>query len=200
MKIIIIGASGTLGSAVVKAFNGRHEIIKVGYSRGDYLLDIADEMQIEKLFEAIGSFDALIATIGKVHFGALQEMDVDKWMLGINNKLMGQVNLVTHGLKHISPSGSFTLTSGLLNHDPIVAGTSAAMINGALDGFVTSAAIEMPEQVRINIVSPALLEDSVDKYRDFFPGFPAVPAKTVAQAYVKSVEGRQTGQVYRVGW
>jgi NAD(P)-dependent dehydrogenase (short-subunit alcohol dehydrogenase family) len=112
---------------------------------------------------------------------------------------MGQVNLVTVGLIFLNLQGSFTLTSGILSHDPIRFGSSASMVNAAIDGFVKSAAIEMPRGIRINAVSPTVLQESMKQYGDYFSGFEPVPAATVALAYCKSVEGAQTGQVYSVG-
>lgn len=200
MKIIIIGASGTIGKAVTSRLKVRHEIVRVGYSQGDYQLDISNEESITDFFKSIGAFDALIATTGKVYFGALRDMSTENWQVGLSNKLMGQVNLVRHGLRYINKGGSFTLTSGLLNYDPIQYGSSASMVNGALDGFVTGAAIEMNNNIRINIISPTLVHESLEKYEDYFQGFIPVSANTVAQAYVKSVEGKQTGKIYKVGW
>ncbi len=200
MKIIIVGATGTIGQAVVSALEERHDIISVGHSQGDYQVDIADTKQIEKLYNAIGSFDALISTTGSVHFTELQQFSAEDLALGINNKLMGQVNLVLKGLKHINAKGSFTLVSGLLNQDPILYSASAGMVNGGIEGFVKCAAIEMPKETRINVVSPTVVTESLDKYAAYFRGYKPVPAAEVAQAFVKSVEGRQTGQVYRAGW
>jgi hypothetical protein len=111
---------------------------------------------------------------------------------------MGQIRLVLAGLKYINHGGSFTLTSGILSDDPIKLGSSAAMVNGAIDSFVKSAAIEMPNQLRINAVSPTVLCESMDSYAPFFRGFEPVPASRVALAFSKSVEGGQTGRVYRV--
>ena len=91
-------------------------------------------------------------------------------MSGINDKLMGQVNLVLDGLKHIADGGSFTLTSGVLDRDPIRQGVNAAAVNGAIDAFVMAAAIDLPRGLRINAVSPGLLEESAKKYEGFFPG------------------------------
>ena len=90
--------------------------------------------------------------------------------------------------------------SGILNHDPIPYGASAAMVNGALEGFVVAAAIELPNALRLNLVSPTVLTESMPEYGDYFPGFMPVSAAEVAQAYRKSVEGKQSGQVYRVGY
>jgi NAD(P)-dependent dehydrogenase (short-subunit alcohol dehydrogenase family) len=200
MKIILIGASGTIGQAILKKLTNRHEIIPVGHSQGDIRVDIADPKSIENMYNAIGKFDALIATTGKVHFARLHEMTADKYEIGLKNKLMGQVNLVLHGLKNINDHGSFTLTSGILNHEPILSATSSAMVNGALEGFIKAAAIDLPRGIRINLVSPTLLKESVDKIGDKFAGFYPVSADEVAYAYEKSVEGAQTGVVYKVGY
>ncbi len=113
---------------------------------------------------------------------------------------MGQVNLVTQGLKHIRDGGSFTLTSGLLNEDPIRDGVSAAMVNGALEGFARAAAIALPRGVRINVVSPTVVEEPLPIFGPYFLGTKAVPVAEAALGYVKSIEGAQTGRVYRIGW
>jgi NAD(P)-dependent dehydrogenase (short-subunit alcohol dehydrogenase family) len=200
MKIIVIGGTGTIGQAVVKELSQRHKIVSIGHQHGDAHVDISDKKSIEAMYKAIGKFDAVVATTGSVHFGALAEMTADSYAIGLNNKLMGQVNVVLLGLQHINDGGSFTLTSGILNHDPIRCGSSASMVNGALDGFVKGAAIEMPKGVRINVVSPNVLTESMGKYADYFRGFVPVDAAQVAFAYSKSVEGAQTGQIYRVGY
>jgi NAD(P)-dependent dehydrogenase (short-subunit alcohol dehydrogenase family) len=198
MKIIVIGGTGTLGQAVVKELSSRHEVIAVGHQTSEYNVDITKPESIENLFQSIGKFDALIATTGSVKFSPLQDLSEQDYKIGLQSKLMGQVNLVILGLKHINPKGSFTLTSGILSHDPIAMGSSASMVNGAIDAFVKSAAIEMPHHVRINAVSPTVVTESLDKYQNFFRGFESVSANRVALAYSKSVEGAQTGQVYHV--
>jgi NAD(P)-dependent dehydrogenase (short-subunit alcohol dehydrogenase family) len=199
MKIIIIGGTGTIGEAVAKELGKRHDIIIVGTKSGDVHADISDSKTIENMYKKINNIDAVVITAGKVHFEELTKMTIDEYYIGLNNKLMGQVNTVLMGIQYINPNGSFTLTSGILNHDPIRYGASAAMVNGALEGFVKSAAIEMPKQLRINVVSPTVLKESLPDYETYFYGFPAVPATAVALAYSKSVEGLQTGQIYRVG-
>ena len=200
MKIIIIGATGTIGRAITENLATRHDIIRVGKSSGDYQVDITNEQDIIKLFEKIGPFDALLSATGQTKLLALQYFKQADWEVGLNNKLMGQVNLVTHGLKSINEGGSFTLMTGSLNHEPIKFGASAAMINGALEGFVKSASLEMPSNIRINAVSPTVLAESMNHYEEYFRGYTPTSAKSVAKAYEKSVEGLQTGQIYRVGW
>lgn len=199
MNIIIVGGTGTIGKAISKELKQRHTVISVGNSSGDFQVDITNINSIEALYREIGSFDALVSATGKVHFGALTEFTPEQYQMGLNNKLMGQINLVLLGLKYINKGGSFTLTSGILSHDPIRLGSSASMVNGAIDSFVKSAAIEMPEGVRINAVSPTVLTESLDQYAPYFRGFEAAPASRVALAYSKSVEGAQNGIIYHVG-
>ena len=198
MKIVIVGATGTIGKFVVAALQERHDIVKVGNRGGDHQVDVTDSNSIRALFKKIGRFDALVSTTGKVHFGDLAAMTEKEMQIGLQNKLMGQVNLVLIGRDHINDNGSFTLTSGLLNHDPIRYGAAASLVNGALDGFVTGAAVEMPRGLRINVVSPGVLTESLPVFGDYFRGFESVAGKRVAQAYVKSVESLQTGKVYSV--
>ena len=198
MKIVVVGATGTIGKAVVAALAGRHEVVKVGKRGGDRQVDITDSESIRRLFEQVGRFDALVSAAGKVHFGELAAMTEKEMAVGLKDKLMGKVNLVLIGQDHVNDQGSFTLTSGLLSHDPIRYGASASLVNGAIDAFVRAAAIELPRGVRINVVSPGLLTESLGAYGDYFRGHETVPASRVANAYVKSVEGRLTGRVLDV--
>ena len=160
--------------------------------------DLTEEDSIRNMFAKAGRFDAVVVTAGELHFEELEKMDSSKYRKGLDSKLMGQVNIVLIGLKSIQDKGSFTLTSGVLSHDPIKAGSSASMVNSAIDGFVKGASIEMPRGIRINAVSPTILSESMQKYGPFFRGFEPVPAARVALAYSKSVEGLQTGKVYDV--
>lgn len=200
MKVILVGASGTIGNAVYQTLSKRHEVVRVGRSSGDYQVDISDRKSINDLYEKIGTFDALACAAGNVHFAPLEQFSEENFYFGLNDKLMGQVNLVMLGLNHIRDGGSFTLISGLINDDPIPQGVSAAIVNGALEGFVRGSAIELPRNIRINLVSPTVIEEALPVYGSFFPGCKAIPASEAALGFVKSIEGLQTGRIYRMGW
>ncbi|MHC8403808.1 short chain dehydrogenase [Pseudomonas sp. TMB3-21] len=198
MKILLIGATGTIGSAIDKELAERHEIIRIGRNSGDYRVDISDSASIRKLFEQTGKFDALICAAGNVTFAPLGEMTEDSFALGLKDKLMGQVNLLLIGREFANDGGSFTFTTGVLSHDPIRTGASAALVNGAIDSFVRAAATELPRGLRVNSVSPTVLLEAMGKYAPYFRGYKPVPAADVALAYAKSVEGLQTGQTFHV--
>ena len=199
MKIILIGAHGTIGSAVDRELSPRHEIIRAGRSSGDLQVDISDSASIRALFEKTGKFDALVCAAGNVNFVPLAEITEHDFALGLQDKLMGQVNLLLIGREYANDGGSFTFTTGVLSHDPIRSGTSASLVNGALDSFVKAAAIELPRGLRVNSISPNVLVEAMDSYAPYFRGFKPVLAADVALAYAKSVEGLQTGQTFHVG-
>ncbi|WP_166243315.1 short chain dehydrogenase [Paenibacillus turpanensis] len=198
MRVLLVGATGTIGRAVYNELTGRHEIIRAGRKGADVTVDITSSESIQRMYETVGMVDAVISTTGATHFGPLQELTPDKNELSIDSKLKGQVNLVLLGMNHVRDRGSFTLTTGIIMDDPIFGGASAAMASGAVRAFVQSAAIELPRGIRINNVSPNVLAESIEKYGPYFPGFVPVTGERVAQAYRKSVEGAQTGQTYTV--
>ncbi|WP_299083074.1 short chain dehydrogenase [uncultured Ruegeria sp.] len=195
MKIVLVGASGDVGQAALAELSQRHDVVSVGRSTGDVKVDISDSGSIEAMYDEIGVFDALVSTAGSVCFAPLSEQTEASLKMGLENKVMGQINLVLSGLGRISDNGSFTLTSGVLDRDPVVWGTGAALANGALAGFATSAAIETPRGLRINVVSPGLLDVSEQRYGALFPGHERVSSDRVGRAFAKCVEGAITGQV-----
>ena len=198
MKVIVIGASGAVGKCAVDELSARHEVIKVGRSSGDIKVDLEDVDSIRAMYREAGKIDAVVSAIGHGHFGAVHEMTAEQFMKGIDHKVLPQVNLVLEGFDFINDGGSFTITSGVLNRDPIPGGSGAAAANGALDGFVIGAAVDMPRGIRINAVSPEVLEVSRQKYDGFFPGHVHVSNEAVGLAYSKAVEGCLSGQVFIV--
>lgn len=198
MKILVVGASGTIGRAVVAELAERQDVIAAGRTSGDVSLDMTDEASIRAAYQKIGTVDAVVSAAGHVKFAPFADMHAADYDIGLKDKLMGQVNLVLIGREFVADGGSFTLTTGVLDSDPIRMGSSASMVNGAVNGFVIAAAIEMPRGQRINVVSPGVITEAMPDFAPFFRGFEPVPAARAALAYAKSVEGAQTGQIYRV--
>jgi NADP-dependent 3-hydroxy acid dehydrogenase YdfG len=145
----------------------------------------------------VGKVDAIVSTTGSLHFGPLAEMTAEQFKIGLHDKLLGQVDLALIGQHYVNEGGSITLTSGILTDEPIRYGANASAVNSAIDGFVRGAAVEL-RGVRINSVSPTVLTESLDAYGPYFQGFESAPASRVALAYSRSVEGAQTGRVFRV--
>lgn len=198
MKIILVGASGDVGKTALDELSGRNEIITAGRSSGDLRVDLASPDSILAMYRETGPVDAVISAAGEVEFGRLSDMTTDRFRFGLENKVLTQISLVLAGLDKVNDGCSFTLTSGILDRDPVLMGTGAATANGALAGFVKAAAIDLPRGLRINVVSPGLLEVSVGQYGEWFPGHNPVPSRRVGLAYAKCVEGAITGQVVTV--
>lgn len=196
MKIVIFGATGTLGRAAAQALR-HHTLIAVGKQRGDLQADITSEDSVRAAFERIGTVDAIIATTGNVHFGALKDMTTEQFNVGLQDKFLGQVRVALIGQHFLNEGGSITLTSGITADEPIAQGANATGANRGLEGFVIAAATELPGR-RINIVSPTVVDESLATYGEFFPGFESIPAARAGLAYRRSVEGVQTGQMFKV--
>jgi len=198
VKILIVGASGTLGRAVAEHLGQRHRIITAGRNSGEHRVDLRDDASVAGLFAAVGRVDALVSAAGNVHFGPLAEMTATQFDVGLQDKLLGQIRLALIGQHHLQDGGSITLTTGILAEQPIRLGANATAVNAAVEGFVRAAACELPRGLRINAVSPTVLSEAWDAYADFFPGFEPVSAARAALAFQRSIEGVQTGQVYKV--
>ena len=197
MKILVIGGTGHVGGPVTAALQDRHEVL-VASRTSDLSVDISDPRSIEEMFSRTGQLDAVVICVGKAPFKPLAELTREDFTAGFTHKVLGQVEIVQQGTPALRDGGSFTLTTGILAREPIRTGAASSLANGALEAFVMAAAVELPRGIRINAVSATVLAEA-PSYHESFRGFTQAPAATVAQAYVKSVEGVQTGCVFKIG-
>lgn len=196
MKIIIVGASGTMGTYLSNAFEKEHEIVRADRNSTDVQVDITSPASIENMYRKAGTFDALICTAGPTYVGPWKNLTDKEFRFGVEGKMMGQINLVLIGQHYINANGSFTLITGALTHDPQKNFANAAAANAAVEGFVRAAAIELENGIRINAVSPTVIESS-PQYFPFFPGEMPVTMKQLEYGFRKSVFGANTGQVIK---
>ena len=196
MKIIIVGASGTMGKHLTGAFEKDHEVITTATKGCDVDVDITSTESIENMYKQVGTFDALISTAGPTYVGPWKKLTDKEFRQGIEGKMMGQINLVLIGQHYINPKGSFTLITGALSHDPQKNFANASAANGAVEGFVRAAAIELENGVRINAVSPTVIENS-PQYFSYFPGDIPVTMQQLEYGFRKAVFGANTGQVIK---
>ncbi|MCU7548154.1 short chain dehydrogenase [Chitinophagaceae bacterium LB-8] len=196
MKIVIVGASGTMGSYLANALEKEHEIVRADRKKGDVQVDITSPEAIEKMYQKLGAFDALICTAGPTYVGPWKNLTDKEFRSGVEGKMMGQINLVLIGQHYINPKGSFTLITGALTHEPQKNFANASAANAAIEGFVRAAAIELENGIRINAVSPTVIENS-PQYFPFFPGEMPVTMKQLEYGFRKSVFGANTGQVLK---
>ena len=193
MKIIVIGATGTIGAAVANALAAsRHEVVRAS-RHGEVKVDIDDPASIRAMFSGLSNVDAVVSCAGNAVFKPFAELTDADYQLGLRSKLMGQVALARAAAAALNDGGSITLTTGILAMQPMRGAASISMVNAALEGFVRSAALEMPRRLRLNAVSPPWVKETMVKLgMDPTPG---LAAATVANAYVAAVEGAQTGTI-----
>lgn len=198
MKILVIGANGTIGKRLTPTLEKQHEVITAGRNSGDIRVDISSESSIKNMFDSLKDIDACIC------IGASGPMDnfstlTEKQLLeDFKGKLFGQMNLVLIGQHYLKDDGCFTLTSGVFADFPHKGVTGGAVISGALHSFVLSASIELPRGLRINVVSPGMAEDSAKDFGYLFPSLTPVSMTDLTAAYEKTIEEKITGQILRV--
>lgn len=194
MKILVVGATGTIGTAIATALEAEgDEVVRAGFSSGDHTVDLAAPDSVRTLLEAAGPLDAVVCAAGVAQFGALEELDDDAYQRSIANKLMGQVNLVRFGLDAVREGGSFTLTTGTLSVRPTAGTAAVAMVGGGVESFVRAAALDLDGRYRVNVVSPGWLAES--RQAMGLEPMPGIWAADLAKYYVALVHGEANGQV-----
>jgi NAD(P)-dependent dehydrogenase (short-subunit alcohol dehydrogenase family) len=195
MRVLVIGASGLVGRAAAQALEAAGCDVERASRSSELSVDLTDPSSIQSLYEQVGRLDAVVCAVGSVPFKALAELSRDDFAAAYVGKVQAQVDVVRLGTPYVADGGSFTLTTGVLAREPIYTGVAASLANGALEAFVMAAATELPRGLRINAVSPSVLAEATS-YHSSFPGFAQVPAAAVGQAFVKSVKGVHSGQVF----
>jgi NAD(P)-dependent dehydrogenase (short-subunit alcohol dehydrogenase family) len=195
MRILLIGATGTIGEAVAAALAGRHDVVRASRQKADEQVDIADPGSIRALYRRVGRVDAIVSAAGNAAFKPLRDLGDEDFAFSLGHKLMGQVNLVRFGLDAVADGGSITLTSGVLAQRPEPGTAAISLVNAGLEGFSRAAALEAPRGIRVNVVSPPWVTETLQAMGRPLGG--GLPAEVVARAYLRSVEGKETGQVIR---
>ncbi|HXY96396.1 MAG TPA: short chain dehydrogenase [Steroidobacteraceae bacterium] len=191
MRILVVGATGTIGRAVVAALSAGNEVIAASLRSATVKVNIAEPASIQQLYRSVGRLDAVVCAAGQAKFAPLAQLSDADFRFCLDNKLMGQVNLVRYGFEHMQDGGSFTLTTGILAQAPIAGSAAISLVNAALEGFIRAAALEAPRKIRVNAVSPPWLTETLQALKmDTSHG---LPAAVVARAYVRSVIGTDTG-------
>lgn len=193
MKIIILGANGKIGSAIVQGLSSKHEIVRVGSHNGDVQVDYTNVQAVTNMFEQVGEFDALaVAVGGDSVFKAYEALTDEDYEYGFQRKFLAQINLVRTGTVYARDRASFTLSSGFLSDYPNPASAATGPFNAAVDVFVRTVGPLLPRGIRLNVVSSAPVVSGNQAGRG------VVTAEQAAAGYIQSIEGTINGEVLRV--
>jgi NAD(P)-dependent dehydrogenase (short-subunit alcohol dehydrogenase family) len=194
MRVLVIGASGTIGAAVVSALSDAgHEVVSASKRNTPLTVDISDTASILSMFKIVGKVDAIVSAAGPARFKPLAQLGDDDFDFSLRNKLMGQVNIVRYGFDYVRDGGSITITAGYLSRNPAPGSGAVSLVNAGLEGFARAAACEAPRGIRVNVVSPPWVTETLEKMGADTTG--GLPAAAVAKSYVESVTGTATGRV-----
>lgn len=193
MRVLVVGATGTIGKPLVEQLKGKHEVVTAGRNHGDFKVDISDPNSIRDLFKHTGKLDGVVSVSGSAAFAPLAKLSDENFSFSLGNKLMGQVNLVRYGFDSVHDGGCFLITSGVLSHQPMPGSAAVSLVNAGLEGFGRAAALEAPRAIRVNVISPGWVTETLVAYK-MDPSI-GLPAAEVARCYVEVLEGKQTGQV-----
>lgn len=198
MKILVIGANGTIGKHAVTELRKHHdaygdgtlELIEAHRSSDDHPVDAHDDASVRALFERVGDVDAVVSVIGIAEWDAAGDATLKTYTATIEGKLISQLRIALEARKHLRPNGSITLTSGIVGNFAFPGGSA---VNQGIDAFVRTAAPELPG-IRLNAVSATVVEESAAGYGTAFPGFAAISGQTAGKAFVRSAFGVENAQ------
>jgi NAD(P)-dependent dehydrogenase (short-subunit alcohol dehydrogenase family) len=133
-KIILLGGSSGLGLATAKAAaaegadilicSGSQQRVDQALSElpkgtNGQVVDLSQELNIEKFFSTTGSFDHLVYTAGEnLNLTTIADAEIAKAKSAFTIRYWGAYAAIKYGTPNIQPGGSINLISGTANARP----------------------------------------------------------------------------------
>ncbi|QSN62269.1 short chain dehydrogenase [Caballeronia sp. M1242] len=196
MRVLIVGATGLLGTEIARVLAPEHDVITASRKGSDVAVDLSDKASIAAMYSKVGNVSAVLCVGGTAKFAPLDALSDDDFAFSLANKLMGQVNLVRCAIGHVNEGGCITLTSGTLAQQPMIGSAAVSIVNAGVEGFARAAALELQGKMRVNVVSPGWVAETLQSMgKDPSSG---IPAADVARAYKRTIDEAMTGEVLLV--
>ena len=192
MRILVIGAHGTIGQEIVRALSADHEVVEAS-RKSSVSVDIRDVSSIRAMYTRVGVVDAILCAAGSGAWKPLDQLTEDDFGISLGYKLMGQVNVIRYGLDSVRDGGSIAVTSGILAKNPMVGSAAISLVNSGLEGFVRAAALEAPRGIRVNAISPPWVSETLTEMGQDPKG--GLPAAVVAKTYVGTLTSTSSGEI-----
>ncbi|AXT49552.1 short chain dehydrogenase [Aquimarina sp. BL5] len=197
MKILIIGATGTIGKEIYNYLKKTNEVYGAHRNSSSYPIDITDKNSIKLLFKKLPKLDAVINAAGTASWKSLSDLEEEDYYMGIKSKLMGQVNLVHIAKDYLKENGSITLTTGILAEHYEPNAVALSLVNGAIHSFVNAASQELTRGIRLNTVAPGAIAGDFPKDQKF-AGYLPVEIQDVVKIYEYILTNKNTGQILKI--
>ncbi|MFG1627944.1 NAD-dependent epimerase/dehydratase family protein [Kribbella sp. NPDC049227] len=181
MRIVVVGAAGTLGSALVALLKTEgHEVAGVSRS-SEPPVDLSRPESLEDALAALAPFDALVCLGPGTPLRPLGELTPAQLQTDFAGKLFGQIEALRVAAT-VMTNGVVVLTGGAAPE--LDGGSGGTTVNAALAAFITAARRELPEGIRAHVVSPGWVTESIPPDWDV-PN--STPAAVVAAAYLHTL-------------
>lgn len=161
-KFLVIGASGDIGSCVVRLLNSQsHEVVSCSREASgyDFCLDATDFQAVEEVFQKVGSLDGVVNCAGSLLLKPAHLTSESEWQQTLSASLTTSFAIVRAAGKYMTGGGSVVLLGsaaceiGLANHEAIAA-AKAGIVGLARSAAATYAHLGL----RFNVVEPGLTE------------------------------------------
>lgn len=161
-KILVVGGGGFLGKALTKRLKDLgYECLSTSSKdpNSDNYLDLRDKRSIEFFCQKTPDIKGVIFLSGKEPQHNLKEITWDH----LNDMIMihfgGVLWCIKHLAEKITPGGFCVFTSSVAakrgSYDP-----SYSSLKAAIEGLTRTLSRELAPKVRVNCISPGLVEDS----------------------------------------
>lgn len=175
-KILVVGGSSGMGRAAAKAFldagaevwiaSRSAEKLNAAAARLDggallhtYQLDMGDSAQVEDCAKHLADgLDHVVISASQAAHGAFSDLPVNAVETMFASKFMGPYRVAQALLPTLRPGGSITFFSGVLSRRPGFNVAGLAAVNAAVEGLTRALALELGPDVRVNCVSPGMVE------------------------------------------
>lgn len=195
-RVLVIGATGLLGKAITSKFGSDIDVIQASRNSSEYAVDLANPQSLQALFDNVGIVDAIVCTAGVAEFKPFAQTQDSDWQFGIENKMMGQINVIRYGEKYLTQEGSIVLTTGVLAQSPMPGSAIVSAVNAAVEGAIRALSLEL-EHIRINAISPGWISETLTTLgMDASQG---IPASDVAQYYIDAINTSNSGDIIVAG-
>lgn len=174
-RALVTGSSRGIGAATARALAADGWEVNINYivhekeakAIGEELgarvfqCDVADPVQVQKMFNEMGPIELLVNNAGIAHMGLITDITPEQWHRLFDVNVGGAFNCIRCALPHMihEKSGIIINTSTVFMKAGGSCEATYTATKGAIEGLTKSLARELgPSGIRVNAVAPGAVE------------------------------------------